>query len=314
VAPYIENVFRPTKNFSITPGFRFEYINSTAKGYITSEDGYQINSDRSRNRYIPLAGIGLQYKTTGTTELYGNWSQAYRPTDYSQLTPIGTTSVIDPNLKDASGFNSDLGYRGTVRNYLSFDISGFYMQYNNRIGLVEKTDGNGNTYTYRTNVANSRHAGLETYIEFNPVKAFVANSKHGTLSFFNSFSFIDARYTSGQYKNNFVENAPRFIDRFGVTYAVEGFSATFLTSYTSACFSDADNTVKSTDAVIGQVPAYYVFDLSASYKFLKRFNIKAGINNLADKRYYTKRTDEYPGPGIIPAQGRSFYVGIGARF
>lgn len=313
VAPFVENIFRVTDKFSITPGFRFEFVNSTAKGYKTF-DGDVVVSNQSSNRYIPLAGIGLQYKTTSTTSVYGNITQAYRPTDYSQQSPFGTTSVIDPNMKDANGFNADLGFRGTVKNFLSFDFGAFYLQYNNRIGLVEKTDANGNTYTYRTNIANSRHVGAETYLEVNPVKAFTTVTKYGTISFFNSFTFIDARYVNGSYKNNFVENAPRFINRFGTTYAVQGFSITLLVSHTSKSFSDADNTVKSDDAVVGLIPSYTVLDLSASYKFLKRFQVKAGLNNVAGEKYFTKRTDEYPGPGIIPSMGRSFYIGVGAKF
>ena len=313
VAPFVENVFRVTDKFSITPGFRFEFVNSTAKGY-NAYDNYVVSADRSTNRYIPLAGIGLQYKTTSTTSVYGNFTQAYRPTDYSQLSPIGTTSIIDPKMKDANGFNADLGFRGTVKNFLSFDFGAFYLQYNNRIGLVEKTDAAGNTYTYRTNIANSQHVGAETYLEINPVKAFTTITKYGAISFFNSFTFIDARYVNGAYKNNFVENAPRFINRFGTTYAVQGFSITLLVSHTSKSFSDADNTAKSDDAVVGLIPSYTVLDLSASYKFLKRFQVKAGLNNVADTKYFTKRTDEYPGPGIIPALGRSFYVGVGAKF
>lgn len=38
VAPFVENIFRFGDKFSITPGFRFEYLNSTAKGYKTKED------------------------------------------------------------------------------------------------------------------------------------------------------------------------------------------------------------------------------------------------------------------------------------
>ncbi|MFN8287887.1 MAG: TonB-dependent receptor [Chitinophagales bacterium] len=313
VAVFAENVFRPTDKLSITPGFRFEFLNSTAKGYV-GEDGFVLNTDKAKNRYIYLFGVGLQYQTTATTNIYANWSQNYKPVDYSQLTPFGTTSRIDPKLNDANGFNTDLGFRGTYRNYLSFDIGGFYMQYNNRIGIVQRTDAGGNVYQLRTNVDNSRHVGAEAYLEFNPVKAFRPSTRYGTISFFNSFSFIDARYSKGEFKGKFVENAPRFINRFGTTYAVEGFSITLLISHTASSYSDAANTVKSEDAIVGRVPAYTVFDLSATYKFLKRFNVKAGINNIADTRYFTKRTDEYPGPGIIPAIGRSFYIGFGASF
>jgi Fe(3+) dicitrate transport protein len=55
-------------------------------------------------------------------------------------------------------------------------------------------------------------------------------------------------------------------------------------------------------------------DLTASYKFPKTFNVKAGINNLTDKRYFTRRAGGYPGPGVLPADGRTFFVSVGAKF
>jgi Fe(3+) dicitrate transport protein len=42
-------------------------------------------------------------------------------------------------------------------------------------------------------------------------------------------------------------------------------------------------------------------------------NLKAGINNLNDTRYFTRRAGGYPGPGALPADGRNFFVAIGAK-
>jgi len=313
LAFFIENTFRLGEKFSITPGLRYEYLNSAAKGYITDDNDSILAIDRSKNRYIPLAGMGLQFKTSYTTNMYANCSQAYRPTDYSNQTPVGTSSKIDPDLKDANGYNADFGWRGTVKNFLNFDVGGFYLAYNKRIGIVSLTDENGNPYTYRTNVANSVHQGVETYIEINPVKMLTDNSKIGTISFFNSFAYIDAKYVSGEFKGNWVEFAPNTINRFGVTYSVKKISTTFLVSNTSKSFADANNTVYSEDATIGIIPSYQIMDWSGTFK-IKNFNIKFGVNNLADKKYFTLRTDEYPGPGIIPSIGRSFYFGFGAKF
>ncbi len=312
IAPFVENTFHIGKLLSITPGFRYEYLHSAAKGYIT-DGSVQVNSDRSQNRYIPLSGIGLQLNTSTKTNLYANWSQAYRPTDYSNQTPVGVSSKIDPNLKDASGYNADLGWRGTRKNYLNFDLSAFYLSYNNRIGLVTLADANGNPYTYRTNLANSIHQGFETYVEINPVKMLIPNSRIGSLSFFNAFAYIDARYVTGAFKGNAVEFAPTTINRFGATYVLKKFSSTFLISYTAKSYADANNTISSTDPTVGLIPAYQVMDWSASFR-IKNYNIKFGVNNLADAKYFTLRTDEYPGPGIIPSTGRSYYVGFGATF
>lgn len=307
IAPFIENIFRLGTQFTVTPGFRFEYLNSKAKGY-KMDDLERMATDQSRDRYIPLFGLGLEYKATSNSSLYGNISQAYRPIDYGSMKPFGVTSKIDDNLKDAHGYNADLGYRGTIRNFLNFDLGVFYMAYNDRIGVVLKQDAAGNDYTLRTNAANSVHKGIESYVEFNILKYLQASSKKG-LSLFNSFAWIDAKYTSGEFKGNRVEAAARVINRVGINYSSPHFSGTFQYNYTGDAFGDASNARTSSDPAAGYISAYNVLDISATYKFAN-FQIKAGVNNITDRAYFTRRTDEYPGPGIIPAVGRSFYVGM----
>ena len=311
IAPFIENIFKLNKNFTITPGFRLEYLKSTGKGY-KEHNSVKVITNENRKRYIPLFGIGTEYKVTPNTNVYANISQAYRPIDYSQITSFGVTSKIDPNLKDANGFNADLGYRGTVKNYLNFDIGLFYLAYNNRIGIVLINPGTANQYTLRTNVANSIHKGLESYIEFNILKYLNTNSPQG-LSIFNSLALMDAKYSSGEFKGNRVEASTKYINRIGITYADKKLSGTLQMNNVGDAFGDATNVRISTDPVAGYIPAYTVYDVSATYR-ISRYSLKAGINNILDKAYFTRRTDEYPGPGIIPSIGRSFYIGVSAKF
>jgi Fe(3+) dicitrate transport protein len=54
--------------------------------------------------------------------------------------------------------------------------------------------------------------------------------------------------------------------------------------------------------------------LTAAYKFSKYLNLKAGINNVLDERYFTRRAGGYPGPGLLPADGRTYFVSLGAKF
>jgi Fe(3+) dicitrate transport protein len=311
LAPFVENIFRVNDRFSITPGFRFEYLKSTSNGYKETDDGRLIAKE-NRERYLPLFGLGLQYKTTAYTNAYANISQAYRPISYSELTPIGVTSKIDQNMKDAKGFNADLGYRGTVKNYLNFDIGLFYIAYNNRIGTILMNPGSSDQYTLRTNVANSVHKGMESYIEFNLLKYLNSHSKKG-LNIFHSLALINAEYTGGEFKGNRVETAAKYINRIGVTYFDNRLSGTLEMSNNGDAYGDATNAKISTDPVAGYIPAYTVFDASLTYR-LNKLSLKAGMNNIADKQYFTLRADEYPGPGIIPSIGRNFYVGISAKF
>ncbi len=311
LAPFVENVFHISPRLSFTPGFRLEYLKNTATGY-KKVDTATMNLNENRSRAIALFGAGLEYKTSVNTNIYANISQAYRPIDYAYLEPFGVTSKIDPNLKDAYGFNADLGYRGSVNNILSFDIGLFYLSYNKRIGTVLVNAGTSNEYTLRTNTDKSVHKGIESYVEYNLLKHLNPAAKKG-LSIFQSFAYIDAKYVAGEFKGNRVEAAAKYVNRVGITYFDTRLSGTFQVNNTGDAYGDATNIKQSSDPVAGYIPAYTVLDLSGTYK-LGKYALKAGINNLTGKAYFTRRTDEYPGPGIIPAIGRSFYVGIAAKF
>jgi Fe(3+) dicitrate transport protein len=79
-------------------------------------------------------------------------------------------------------------------------------------------------------------------------------------------------------------------------------------------FTDANNTVApSSNGVTGLLEQYQVMDFSSEYKFLKHYNVRAGVNNLLDKNYATRRAGGYPGPGILPGEGRTFYISLGIK-
>jgi Fe(3+) dicitrate transport protein len=301
----------------IIPGIRYEWLEGAASGSNGfNSTGASIKLQNIiRSRSFVLGGIGTEYHLTKTTELYANFSQAYRPIQFANLQAPPTTDLVDPDLKDAKGYNFDIGYRGKVKNYLQFDISGFYLQYNNRVGTITPS---GTNYRLITNVGASNSKGLESYIEFNPIRAFT-NSVHSDIILYSAYSFTDARYSGNHQdantKGKKVENAPQDILRTGLSLGQKGFLCTIQLSYVGAAYSDANNTTNpSANGNVGLIPSYSIMDLTGSYKFSKSLNIKAGINNMADVRYFTRRAGGYPGPGALPADGRNFFVSIGAKF
>lgn len=305
LAAWFENAVRLGDRLSVAPGLRIEYLRSTAEGYTDTTFAPQAKS-----RTVPLLALGASWITSASTSLYANVSQAYRPLDYSSLTPIGSVSRIDPDLRDAHGTSADLGWRGSAADErVRFDIGLFHLNYNDRVGLRTRTAADGTTFTERTNVARSVHQGLESYIEVTPI---AAPNGPVTATVFNSLALTDAHYTAGDVTGNRVEYAPKVVERVGLTLARGRVSATFLTSHTGSSFGDADNTVRSDDAVVGLIPAYTVLDLSGTIGLANGWRLQSGVNNLADRRYFTRRTDEYPGPGILPSLGRSVYVTLRA--
>ena len=319
-ALFAENIFYVGNKLKVIPGIRLDYIENTIKGYINTTSTGQVNPD-NRKRQILLYGIGSEYLLTNKTNLYANYSLAYRPVTYSELTPSAATEIIDPNLKDANGFNADLGYRGKIKQFITFDISAFYLLYNNRIGSITQ---NGNLF--RTNIGTSVSKGIESYIEFTTKELFTENSKIGYINIFISNSFINAIYTkwnnpsitldpAKSIENKRVENAPNYIHRFGATYTYKKLSITYQYNAVGDVFTDAANTeLANATATIGKLSGYNVMDLSLTYQFLDIYNFKAGINNLTDEKYATRRSGGYPGPGILPGNARTYFISFGASF
>lgn len=315
LAFFAENIFNITRKWSVTPGFRYEMLENTANGKYASAATAVLSNATSQRKFV-LFGLGTQYAISSNTNIYANFSQAYRPVLFSDITPSATTDSIDMNLKDATGYNMDLGYRGTVGNYLSFDVSTYYLSYDNRIGSYSVTGRN-----YKTNIGASVSKGVESYIEFTPT-AWMTKPVFGQVSIFSSVSINDSKYTdwinpdpTKDRTNKVVENAPKYIQRYGITYAYKKFTTTFQYSSVSKAYSDAMNSEKyDATGVNGVIPAYAVADWSFSIKLKSMYRINGGINNVFDAAYFTRRGGGYPGPGLLPADGRLMYVGVGLKF
>ena len=328
-AVFMENLFRFGSRWTLTPGVRVEMLGNSVDGlYSVAANGSENRVSQSRQRAFLLFGIGTEFKPASFATVYGNYSQAYRPVTFSDLTPAALTSFeIDPNLRDARGYTLDAGVRGAYGKFLNYDIGVFYLNYDNRIGTLTRLDAANRPYQYRTNIGRSVSRGVEAYLEFDPVVALAGRSKVGYLSFFTSLGFTDARYlnlpttsvsngqlTEGNLRNKLVENAPRFIGRFGINYTLRAFTMTAQLNRVGKTYSDANNTETPTaNGQTGIIPAYRVVDLSGSLVLARRYTFRAGINNLTDARYFTRRAGGYPGPGILPADGRNAYVSVGIK-
>jgi Fe(3+) dicitrate transport protein len=317
MALFVENMFRLGKRLVLIPGLRYEWLRGEASG----RNGYASGGTEillqniSRSRGFLLAGIGAEYHIGKETEVYANLSQAYRPIQFANLQAPPTTDVVDENLQDSKGYNIDLGYRGKLRNILRFDVSAFYLQYNNRTGTITVPGSPG--YRLITNIGNSTSRGAEAYAELNLFRA-MGVAKAADLQLFASYSYTEAEYGNGYkeagLRGKRLENAPVHILRTGFTAGYRQVLFTAQVSHVGKAYSDANNTETPTaNGNTGVIPAYTVIDLTASVKINKQLNLKAGLNNVANTVYFTRRAGGYPGPGALPADGRTFFVSVGAK-
>lgn len=314
VAAFAENIFSITPRWSITPGIRFEHINTKANGYYYKKNVFieddRIEENKENPRSFLLLGIGTSLRLAHGIEMYANISQNYRSINFNDIRVANNNARVDPNLKDERGYNIDLGVRGNFRNWMYADVSLFYLKYNDRIGSIFTVDTSFMIYRLRTNVSDSRNLGMELLLEGDILKAVSQGQSKYKLAVYTNLSLIDARYVNTQntaIADKLVENVPPVLFRTGLSAGNTRFNLTYQFSWQAKQYSDATNAEETPTAVDGVIPAFSVMDLSLSYNW-RWFTIYTGLNNLLNRKYFTRRADGYPGPGIIPADRRNAYV------
>ena len=325
-ALFAENIFFINQKLSLTPGIRYEYIKTESQGSYkkTNRDAAgnvifdeTIDNNEVRKRNFILLGLGASYKLINGQEFYLNVSENYRSVTFADISIFNPAFSINPNISDETGYTFDIGFRGLLKNYISFDISSFLLSYNNRIGFVQRAFQDGSVKTERGNIGNARILGIETLIDFNLVKLLFKNDINHSFNYFINLSSINSKYTRSEepgVTGNMVEYVPKLNLKTGSKYGYKNFMINFQYTYLSDQFTDSSNAVKSNlSGVIGMIPAYDIFDLSISYG-LNRFKIESGFNNLLNKSYFSRRATGYPGPGLIPSAPRTFYFTIQYKF
>lgn len=318
---FSEFLFNINPRWSITPGFRYEIINTLASGYYNDIQRNlagniiykkRIDENKKSFRNFALAGLGISFKPNENNEVYYNVSQNYRSINFNDMRVVNPNLVVDPKLKDESGMSMDLGFRGNLSNWLRYDFTIFYLKYNDRIGTLLKSDSvTYQIYRFRTNVSDSRNIGIESFVESDIIQWFKPKSKI-KLNYFVNLAYIKAIYLDGNnpiISGNKVEYVPEFNAKTGFQIKLYNFSASLQYSYLTQQFADASNANETSNAVGGIIPSYSVVDYSMDFT-QKKISISAGVNNVLNELYFTRRAEGYPGPGILPSDPRTYYIGI----
>lgn len=322
-----ENIFKLSSTFSVTPGFRFEYIKTQSEGAYKKINfdnagnpilNQTIPDNREFEREFLLLGLGLSYKPSDEIEFYGNFSQNYRSVTFNDIRINNPSLTVDPDITDEDGFTTDVGVRGKINRVLSYDVSGFFLKYNNRIGVRLRELSDIEQDRFRGNIGDAITYGVESFADWNIWQTF-SNNRDFHLHTFVNLALTGSDYTASEaanVKGNEVEFIPALNLKTGIGFGYKDLLANLQYTYLSKQYTDATNSKRdftSTSGIIGEIPSYDILDLSLSYTY-KHFRLETGINNLLDNSYFTRRATGYPGPGIIPSQPRTWYATLQFKF
>ncbi len=320
VAIFGENIYNFNDKFSITPGFRFEYIKTGIDGTYKNLT-FKLNRDvilnetiediRDIERSFLILGLGASYKASSSLELYSNISQNYRSVTFSDIRTKSSTFVISNDIKDETGYTADIGARGTWKNYIKYDVSIYGLMYDDRISNVT----NDRAITERGNIGKAFIYGIESFSSINLMNTLFNGNSDYRFTYFLNLALTNSEYLESKQNNvegNKVEFIPAVNLKTGVNFGYKNLMTSIQYTSISKQFTEASNAqipdnTSVKNGLEGEIPAYDIFDFSLAYTY-KKFKLETGINNVLNKNYYTRRATGYPGPGVIPSELRTFYT------
>jgi Fe(3+) dicitrate transport protein len=322
---FVENRFH-FGPLSVTPGIRLENIWQSVNETVNLEKaaaGTPLGSS-DEHETVPLFGLGVAYELAPQTEVYANVSQSYRPKLFTQAVPTGGTTLVSNDLKESHAWQYEVGFRGNPRPWVSWDVSGFLLDFDDQIGTVALPGGRSTLQ----NVGRAQHFGIEASGELDVLELFDSpavaatasdaksggkstapprlTQRFGSLSLYGNVTLLDAEFVSGPLEGKTPRFAPDYLLRAGVIYRfADRVKVAFLGTMVDQTFADDANTAERF------VPGYMTWDLSAEAKvYGDTVSITAGINNLFDEDYYSRITNT----GIDPAYRRNYYAGFAVTF
>ncbi|HEX5343006.1 MAG TPA: TonB-dependent siderophore receptor [Duganella sp.] len=269
----------------ITPGVRYESISS---------DRYDVSAKSTfktdNNKALP--SLNVAYLVNRALTVFANYTTSFGAVQNVQLNSQTPANPLKPEVAKTA----ELGARwkdGAVH----AEVTAFRLKFDNQIVQVP-----GTTPAIFQNIGATKHDGIETAADY----AFDEASALAGLNVYANYSYTKAIQDSGATAGLDVPFYSRNTDTIGARYRVGAWSANLSTTHQSKQYSDTANTVaEAANGGVGLIPGFRVWNAQLAWK-QRACDVTAGVNNLADKRYYTRNVDG--NAGRMAAAPRTVYV------
>jgi Fe(3+) dicitrate transport protein len=270
----------------ITPGVRFEKIDSQR-----TERAGNRDFDTSNDKALP--SLNAAYLVDRALTVFANYGTSFGPVQNTQLNSQTAANPLKPELAKTV----ELGARWKA-NGLTAEATLYRLRFDNQILQVPGS----NPAVFR-NIGATKHEGIETAVDYR-----FAGMLDG-LSAYANWNYTKAIQESGATAGLDVPFYARRTGTVGARYETGPFSASLSATAQSKQFSDAENTVaESANGGVGRIPGFGTVNGQVGWKLPGKPGVQllTGLNNLADKRYYTRNVDG--NAGRMAGAPRTAYV------
>lgn len=310
LAAAVQHRFTFWDRLSVTPGLRFEGFWSDRRILRVPREvpgvgqvGSDVDVFGTSTSLAVIPGLGVSVNVAEPVTLFTGVHRGYAPPRTKDaVSPAGVNLQLDPELS----WNFELGARARFGRWLTAEVAGFHMEFENQI--IPPSESGGAVSAGGFNTGHSRHSGLEASVTFD--LAPVLNAPSFALPLTVNYTWLPlAAFVGGLFDGNRLPYAPehlfyaqlRFQHRVGV-------SAQVGVNYVAAQYADKENTVApSLDGLVGELPGYLTLDARVGYT-LRPAGVTFYVSgrNLTDQIYIANRAPQ----GIQPAGFRQVFVGV----
>lgn len=301
LALFAQNRFILSDALSITPGLRIERYTQERLDLRRAESAG--NRARTSNTEF-LPGAGFTYQLSPELQWFGGIYRAFSPA----LNGDSLSGLRDQQLNAERSTNLEIGLRGNSGSW-RYEATAFRMDFSNQI-----IPANSNSDFQVTNGGKTLHQGLEMAFGYDFGNGFQVDA--------NTTWIPDARFVGDRLSatgsvttpgGNRVTYTPEWIANLTLSYQNGPLQTALIAHHSGDQYTDTANTValrqNTSGFFTGQVEAYTLLDLTASYEFSPGFRIFGNVKNLTDRNYIASLRQ-----GIYVGPSRSIEVGAELRF
>lgn len=277
----------------VTPGVRYERI---TMGRLNKLKAFEEEVRNSK----ALPSVNVSYLASKELTLYGNYNSSFGSIQHLQLNLQDSSDALKPETAKTQ----ELGARYSGQQW-QLEGTLFNMDFSNQVVFVNAAP------VFYKNLGKTRHRGLETRAEY----AFDRSGKLAGLSAYASWAYTQAEQRQGTHAGKDVPFYSRNVDTQGLKFKRGAWTVDLHTTHQTRQYSDEANTVaQSANGSVGVIPGFRLWNANVSWDVagMPGTEIQLGVNNLANKAYFSRTTDT--NLGIVPGAGRMAYIQLRAGF
>ncbi|WP_319529655.1 TonB-dependent hemoglobin/transferrin/lactoferrin family receptor [uncultured Cohaesibacter sp.] len=297
--------------FELTPGMRYAYYNLDPRPdsdyeIVAGAEPKEVSADKM------IYSLGANYNLTDNYSIYGAFNQGFKMPTAQQLYTSRDYAFFDlipaPDLKPEEVENYEIGLRGDFAN-TSFSITGFYANYDNFIESLYNLPGTDD-YTSR-NLSSVTLYGIEFAGSWQVMENLKADA---------SVAWQYGTQKATAESETVPHTTPPLTAILGLNYRIPDYHLSLDAVTTLA--SDVTRTESEDDFRPG---GYALLDLFGKWEPTKNLEIRVGVKNVFDRRYFqagaasysTTASDSVARSNPIELQtgpGRTFQAGLKLKF